>query len=36
MARRCFEALAPLANAAGPPDVARLKEIMLRHGPVPV
>lgn len=33
--RRYFEELAPVVNAPGPPDLARVKEIMLRHGLVP-
>ncbi len=30
-----FEELADLVNAGGPPDLARVKDIMLRHGLVP-
>jgi quercetin dioxygenase-like cupin family protein len=33
--RRYFEEIAALVNAGGPPDPARMKEIMLRHGLVP-
>ena len=31
-----FEELAGLINAGGPPDLAKVKDIMLRHGLVPV
>jgi mannose-6-phosphate isomerase-like protein (cupin superfamily) len=30
-----FEEMAGVVNAGGPPDLARVKEIMLRHGLVP-
>jgi quercetin dioxygenase-like cupin family protein len=30
-----FEELAELVNAGGPPDLAKVKDIMLRHGLVP-
>lgn len=33
--RRYFEELAPVVNAGGPPDIARVKAIMLKHGLVP-
>jgi quercetin dioxygenase-like cupin family protein len=33
--RAYFEELAALVNAGGPPDLARVKDIMLRHGLVP-
>lgn len=34
--RRYFEEVASEVNAPGKPDLARVKEIMLRHGLVPV
>jgi quercetin dioxygenase-like cupin family protein len=34
--RRYFEEMAEVINVAGKPDLARAKEIMLRHGLVPV
>lgn len=33
--RRYFDEVAEVANVPGKPDVAKLKEIMLRHGLVP-
>ena len=33
--RRYFEEVAEAVNIPGPPDLARLKDIMLRHGLVP-
>lgn len=33
--RRYFEEMAEAVSQPGPPDMARLKEIMLRHGLVP-
>jgi quercetin dioxygenase-like cupin family protein len=30
-----FKEMAAILNAGGPPDVAKLKEVMLRHGLVP-
>ncbi len=33
--RRYFEDMAELVNRPGPPDMARMKETMLRHGLVP-
>jgi quercetin dioxygenase-like cupin family protein len=33
--RAYFEELAPVVNAGGPPDLARVKDIMQRHGLVP-
>ena len=31
-----FEELAAIVNAGGPPDVGKLKQVMLKHGLVPV
>jgi hypothetical protein len=31
-----FEEMAAVVNAGGPPDMARVKEVMQRHGLVPV
>ena len=33
--RKYFEELAAVVNAGGPPDMARVKEVMGRHGLVP-
>jgi quercetin dioxygenase-like cupin family protein len=33
--KRYFEEVAAVVNAGGPPDLAKIKEIMLRHGLVP-
>jgi quercetin dioxygenase-like cupin family protein len=30
-----FKEMAAILNAGGPPDVAKLKEVMLRHGMIP-
>jgi len=34
--KKYFEELAAVVNAGGPPDMAKVKEIMLRYGLVPV
>jgi quercetin dioxygenase-like cupin family protein len=34
--KKYFEELAAIVNAGGPPDMAKVKETMLRHGLVPV
>jgi hypothetical protein len=31
-----FEEIAAVVNAGGPPDMAKVKEVMQRHGLVPV
>jgi hypothetical protein len=30
-----FEEMADVVNAGGPPDLAKVKDVMLRHGLVP-
>jgi hypothetical protein len=33
--RRCFEEIATAVNVPAKPDLAQVKEIMLRHGLIP-